>query len=71
MAKYRVILFDLSTSTEYNRVVEAQDRDAALEKARSEILSFICEMEEITDPRLRDQILNDLVSRDDQVSLEL
>lgn len=70
MQQYRVVLFDRSTSTEYTRTVQAQSVSDAEGRARDEICDFICEMEEVTDPRLRAQIRSDLTSREAQVSLE-
>lgn len=70
MSKYRVVLFDRSTSTEYQRQVEAESVRDAESHARREICDFICEMEEITDPRLRAQILADLHAREAKVSQE-
>lgn len=66
MAKYRVVLFDRSTSTEYERRVEAENTRDAEDRAREEICDFIRELEEITDPHLIDQVREDLEIRDTQ-----
>lgn len=70
MSTFRVVLFDQSTGTEYVRSVKAEDRVAAILKARDEIFTFICEMEAITDPHLQAQVREDLVSRDASASQE-
>lgn len=66
MADYRVVLFDRSTSTEYDRKVQADSREAAIDQAKTDTCAFIFEMEEVFDPHLRDQVRQDLGVRSAQ-----
>lgn len=68
MTQYTVVLFDQSTSTEYTRQVQASDQASAAAQAIEEILAFICEMEDTSDPDGVAKIRADLVKREPKVS---
>lgn len=69
MAQYTVVLFDVSTSTEYTEHVDASSEEEATTLALDRIHAFVCEMEGTADPDGRAKIREDLVKQTPQVTL--